>query len=402
MSSVHNQNRTAPVYNARVRLALIALLLAGCSGGTSPEPIAKLHIAAPTTPFTVALVTTPYEQAIADFPRPWLVFLPVWIPFGVTRVKVTLFNRSFYDGAPHPSFVTDLAIGEANDAAMRWQKAPTLLPHFVVTARGSSTDWVKVTRNPANGRIGIAAYLPPMSKQECSVEITNLGYYNANSTDVVGLPDMLPVGDNYIPFGVYVEYELPTNVKRYVEIGDSLVQGIASAGPVGIEGALYQLGPKKGLAWSPFGVGGMSFATFAADPVGQTQGLHLEGAIVILELGTNDIGTDHMLVDLDPVVSFLRAQHPAELWIATIPPAAIPPAMPPHGLVDPNRDQFNALVRQNALGADYVFDRDAVLRDPNDPQSMRLEYQSSDGVHWSAAAYEALIDRLVADGKIPR
>ena len=388
------------MYNAGVRWAVIALVLSACEARRA-DPLAHPYVGTPTVPFTVALVTTQYQQAVADFPTPWLVFLPVWIPEGVTRVKVTLFNRSFYDGTPHPPFVTDLAIGEADDYAMRWQSSPTLLPHFVVTADGASTDWVRVTRNPSNGRIAIAAYLPPTKKEECSCEITNLGWYNANSTDVVGLPGMLPLADSYIPFGVYVQYEIPRTARRFVEVGDSLVPGLASAGPVGIEGALYQLSLKKGLPWSPFGVGGMSFKSFAADMAGQTRGLELEDAVVILELGTNDIGTEYMLDDLVTVVDFLRAQNPAELWIATIPPAAIPPAMPPHGLVDPNRDAFNAFVRGNALHADYVFDRDEVLRDPNDPQSMRVEYQSSDGVHWSAAAYDALIARLTADGRVP-
>jgi lysophospholipase L1-like esterase len=117
---------------------------------------------------------------------------------------------------------------------------------------------------------------------------------------------------------------------------------------------------------------------------------------VVLHIGTNDIAVGHstseILEGLGRYVTRARGAG-KRLFLTTITPSTNG-AHGTRGAVN-TRNAVNAWIRQNgAAVADGVFDFAAAVADPDDPGRLAAEYDSGDGLHLSAAGYQALADAV--------
>ena len=122
-------------------------------------------------------------------------------------------------------------------------------------------------------------------------------------------------------------------------------------------------------------------------------------SIVILMEGTNDVGVpppptaEHVVAGLRTVVERLRAAG-LRVIIGTLPPCK-DFALALHGTASAiaARNAINDWIRTSGV-ADAVIDFHAVLRDPDDPDRLRREFDSGDHLHPSPAGYAAMADAV--------
>lgn len=108
---------------------------------------------------------------------------------------------------------------------------------------------------------------------------------------------------------------------------------------------------------------------------------------VILLAGTNDISRDVSVQRLTGELQALLERARAGGLRAVL--VTIPPAGGRSAAAQRVREQVNAWIRDSAP-ADAVVDGDAVLRDPQDVQRLRPDYDHGDGLHLSTAGHRAL------------
>jgi lysophospholipase L1-like esterase len=85
--------------------------------------------------------------------------------------------------------------------------------------------------------------------------------------------------------------------------------------------------------------------------------------------------------------------HGLEVFGATLLPYAQSPYYHPGQMSEEDRREINAWIR--ASGAfDAVLDFDRVIRDPDHPERMQAGFDSGDGLHPSAAGYQAMADAV--------
>ncbi len=117
---------------------------------------------------------------------------------------------------------------------------------------------------------------------------------------------------------------------------------------------------------------------------------------VVLHIGTNDIAVGHNATEIVEGLRryVARARSAGErVFLTTITPS-VSGAHGTGGAVAA-RDAVNAWVR--AYGptvADGMFDFAAAVRDPQQPDRLAAEFDSGDGLHLSAAGYQALADAV--------
>jgi lysophospholipase L1-like esterase len=120
--------------------------------------------------------------------------------------------------------------------------------------------------------------------------------------------------------------------------------------------------------------------------------------VVILMEGTNDLGSDPpasadaLIAGMQEVVARLRAAGLVVL-LGTQTPAK--GAVTQHGSPEAvaARNAVNEWIRTGG-GADGVVDFHLALRDPNDPDRLRAEFDGGDALHPSTAGYEAMANAV--------
>lgn len=117
---------------------------------------------------------------------------------------------------------------------------------------------------------------------------------------------------------------------------------------------------------------------------------------VVLHIGTNDIAVGH---DATEIVGGLRRYVDKakaagkRVFLTTITPSDTG-AYGTRGAIN-TRAAVNTWVRQSGPGtADGVFDFAAAVADPDDPDRLAERFDSGDGLHLSAAGYQALADTV--------
>jgi lysophospholipase L1-like esterase len=117
---------------------------------------------------------------------------------------------------------------------------------------------------------------------------------------------------------------------------------------------------------------------------------------VVLHIGTNDIAVGHNATEVVGGLTAYVARARAEgrrIYLTTITPSAAGA----HGTrgATSTRDAVNAWIRARGVQmADGVFDFAAAVADPQDRDRLAPEYDSGDGLHLSAAGYQALADEV--------
>jgi lysophospholipase L1-like esterase len=117
---------------------------------------------------------------------------------------------------------------------------------------------------------------------------------------------------------------------------------------------------------------------------------------VVLHIGTNDIAVGHTATEIiDGLRRYVvRAKDAGKrVFLTTITPSTAG-AHGTRGAVN-TRTAVNTWIRQGGAGvADGVFDFAAAVADPDQPERLAAEYDSGDGLHLSAAGYQALADAV--------
>lgn len=118
----------------------------------------------------------------------------------------------------------------------------------------------------------------------------------------------------------------------------------------------------------------------------------------IILIGINDLGAsltplhtaNRVIAELSNVVSRLHAAK-VRVVVGTLLPSggATLGILYGSNLVEIARQQVNAWIRHSGV-PDAVVDFDACVRDPNAPNRLRADFDSSDHIHPSAAGYEAM------------
>jgi lysophospholipase L1-like esterase len=119
---------------------------------------------------------------------------------------------------------------------------------------------------------------------------------------------------------------------------------------------------------------------------------------VVLHIGTNDIAVGHSTTEIvDGLNRYVTRARAAgkRVFLTTITPST-QGAHGTRGAVN-TRNAVNTWIRQyGARVSDGVFDFAAAVADPADPGRLAAAYDSGDGLHLSAAGYQALADAVDA------
>jgi lysophospholipase L1-like esterase len=117
---------------------------------------------------------------------------------------------------------------------------------------------------------------------------------------------------------------------------------------------------------------------------------------VVLHIGTNDIAVGHSTTEIvEGLRRYVNRARSAgkRVFLTTITPSTAG-AHGTGGAVN-TRNAVNDWIRRNGPAiADGVFDFAAAVADPDDPERLAGEYDSGDGLHLSAAGYQALADAV--------
>jgi lysophospholipase L1-like esterase len=117
---------------------------------------------------------------------------------------------------------------------------------------------------------------------------------------------------------------------------------------------------------------------------------------VVLHIGTNDIAVGHGATEIvDGLRRYVTRARAAgkRVFLTTITPS-LSGAHGTRGAVN-TRNSVNSWIRQSGpLESDGVFDFAAAVADPDDPEKLAAQYDSGDGLHLSAAGYQALADAV--------
>jgi lysophospholipase L1-like esterase len=215
------------------------------------------------------------------------------------------------------------------------------------------------------------------------------------------------------PFLTDLEVQAPRRIGAVIALGDSITDGFP--GPVDGDGRYPDLLAKRLAADSggPLAVQneGISGNRVLRDGVVPSFGpklldrldrdaLDQPGATVVILLeGTNDVGippipaASAVIAGLETVVGRLHAAGLRVILGTQTPCNAF--ALAVHGTPEAiaARNQINDWIRTSGV-ADAVVDFHAVLRDPNDFDALRPEFDSGDHLHPSAAGYAAMADAV--------
>lgn len=336
-------------------------------------------------------------QTTGALASPYLSVRSFWIPPDVTRVRVTMANRSSWDGTQEPAAATTLAVGTPVAGLNAWAMAPTLV-NLTVDGNGVQTGWLPVTPNAA-GFIMVAYYLPAGVAFAFDDNNDTDGFQNTNSNDVVNLPGLVAATGS--AFQIAVEFE--TAKPRLVLIGDGTIRGLGSSanGAAGFGQSFSQIGPLRGIPTCCAGIGTMRLLWFNPSQVNNEYSFYdmfrISGARALIMAGVEDIlqgfTPEQMRDSLYWAVTNVRSAGATEVWVGTLAPI---------NQANTTLDCFNAFVRAMPFGIDYAFDVNTVLRDPANHTNLLAAYDADPVNHkyWTAAAYTALINQLVTDGKI--
>lgn len=211
--------------------------------------------------------------------------------------------------------------------------------------------------------------------------------------------------------GIAVETTAPTRV--IVAFGDSITEGTGSlpSGPGGWPERLAERMAGSGWSVVNAGIGGNRLLHQGSGPSAlerlDADALAVPGAkcLILLE-GINDIGRParaeyaHEAVTADDIIAgyrqILTRAHAAGLKVvvSTIPPFEDANYFTANG--EAIRQSVNQWIRTTP-DLDARIDYDAVLRDPEHPAKLRMDYQSGDWLHPSDAGYAAMAGSIPLD-----
>jgi lysophospholipase L1-like esterase len=199
--------------------------------------------------------------------------------------------------------------------------------------------------------------------------------------------------------GAYRVDVLTTDTRPLIACcGDSIT---ASSGATKLRGIRYPdlLGKKLNLPTINLGVNGGSFDTLVRTDIKGLAGVD----VVVVLLGSNDI-RGGLVKKLDDYVrnatSWSKSVQNIEgragklkvVW-GTIHPAV---DFPTHPEREKLRQEVNAWIRGNSMGADAIVDFDKALADPKDPAKFVAEYVTADGIHPNDAG-DVVLAKSAAD-----
>ena len=214
------------------------------------------------------------------------------------------------------------------------------------------------------------------------------------------------------PYLAAVEVKAAKTMGGVVAVGDSITDGVGAPPdsnrryPDFLARRLATAGRPLAAAVQNAGISGNQVLTDGPPIYGRSlltrldaDVIALAGArVVILMEGTNDLGAsppataDAVIAGLQTIVARL---HTAGLRVLLGTQTPAKGALTPHGApaAIAARNQINDWIRTGG-DADGVVDFHLALRDPNDPDRFRPEYDSGDHLHPSSAGYEAMADAV--------
>ena len=184
--------------------------------------------------------------------------------------------------------------------------------------------------------------------------------------------------------GAYRVDVLTTDTRPLIACcGDSIT---ASSGATKLRGTRYPdlLGKELSLPTINLGVNGGSFDTLVRTDINGLAGVD----VVVVLLGSNDI-RGGLVKKLDDFVKNAtnwsksvqniegRAGKLKVIWGTILPRVDFST----HPEQEKLRQEVNAWIRGNSMGANAIVDFDEALADPNDPAKLVAEYVTADGVH---------------------
>nr|PZN28278.1 MAG: GDSL family lipase [Pseudomonadota bacterium] len=229
---------------------------------------------------------------------------------------------------------------------------------------------------------------------------------NAVSAESMSSPAM--TDHWYILTGIDVM--APTTSKAVVTLGDSITDGRGSTTngndrwPDVLSRRLRENSATAGVAVLNMGVGGNTVLTGGLGPTARARFdrdvLEQRGVrwVIVLE-GVNDLGnTGNPQQVADQLIAayqeFIDKAHAKGLLIYGVP---ILPFGKNTGYFTPDREaarqKVNEWIRTSGK-FDAVIDLDEAVRDPNNPQNLRAEYDTGDGLHLNQTGLKAMADAI--------
>ncbi|APV48679.1 hypothetical protein BWI17_02655 [Betaproteobacteria bacterium GR16-43] len=214
-----------------------------------------------------------------------------------------------------------------------------------------------------------------------------------------------------------LEVEAPRSVGVVSAIGDSITDGAGTTTDGNdrwtdaLAARFAREGHRMGIVNTGIGGGRLLrdglgpnlVARFDRDVLGRSGVTH---AIVLI--GVNDLGSQHRNNEDTPAAraklvedmqsafrQVVGRAHAKGVCVTggTIVPYGTSGYYKPNELNEADRQQLNAWIRTSGV-FDSVADFDAAIRDPQQPNRMRTEHDSGDGLHPSPAGYRAMADAV--------
>ncbi len=203
-----------------------------------------------------------------------------------------------------------------------------------------------------------------------------------------------------------VDVRTPHPVNAVVAMGDSITDGVGSAGDTdtrwsdALSARLARHGGPTTMAVLNAGISRNELladrGSVGGEPPSSRFGrevVDVPGATdVVLHVGTNDLAAGRSAREIvGGLTRFAGLARTADrrVFLITITPSDHGEHGTPRARA--GRDEVNRWVREHGrYHADGVFDFAAAVADPDDPDRLRRRYDAGDGLHLSAAGYRAL------------
>ncbi len=201
-----------------------------------------------------------------------------------------------------------------------------------------------------------------------------------------------------------VEVHAPRPVNSVVAVGDSITDGLGAlpgqTWPDVLNARLVEAGGATTMAVLGAGISGNRLLADAGPQHGDVPLARFDRDVaaaggatdVVLSIGTNDIAVGRSAADIAAGLQRFAERARAagkRVFLTTVTPSEAGAHGTPAAVA--TRQELNAWVREHAAAhADGVFDFAAAVADPAHPTRLAPAFDAGDGLHLSAAGYQAL------------
>jgi hypothetical protein len=311
---------------------------------------------------------------------------PVFLPTGVTQIRVHMANRA-HDVGVGVTHSVNAAWGCHNGSYGYTGASIFVASGVVVPGDGSflslpsTTGWAGAYRG-TSGEVLLVHTVQARNGAYCAH--VPYGKYSS-ATGVNPAPTGL-TDDANPPFEIRIEYQ--TQRPRFVVLGDSISVGYGTSDTVGFRKAGWVLiGDKYNFAVDVEGVVGSLTSQWVSNTVPFLRDqVQLAGAHAHIELGANDLNDTvvNIIGFYTQLIAYCRAKGARKVTMNTIAPLLDFVA------ANATRVSVNNWIRSLPLEIDDYTDLDLALRDPAVPTQLLAANNDGDGDHLSAVGQDVV------------